>query len=456
MNCHYSCSPTTTMTTTTTTPYDPIAVCEGTCDDNCDKIENHFERNQCLLTCYNHCSTTTTRALTLTTTRPATTTTHPFALCHNNCEIHCAKYQNHDDELNCLTNCITNCIPSTTATTTPSASEVCYRDCNGDCPEYDSICLVACYQGCLVLIPTTAPAYVRTTTTTTTTTSTTTTTTTTSTSTTTTTTTTTSTTTESATEKTQSMGWLELLGLAVLAAVMTVFAVVITFRGENIYRWCRRGCRPKKSKSRGRKIRPASPESSEHQLLDENRELNKIKAQNRRISEAINKINDLENERLREQLRRVERATAVEQPLYAPEYSRAYDQTASRRLMEPRTNSFYRRSRTEFPEEPYREEPYRESVREPVRATRFDQTADRVQRRVRPKPDEESNSRYQNESSRQVKSNLLTDQRRQYSKKKSSADLIQTTETKDDHEIDEPLERKPRKQKQFDSDLSDY
>ena len=453
MDCHYSCSPTTTMTTTTTTPYDPTAACEGSCNNNCDKIENHYQRNHCLLTCYTDCSTTTTKALTTTTMSPTTTTTHPFAMCHMNCETHCAQYKNHDDELNCLTQCFTNCIPTTIVSTTPSASELCYHDCNTDCPEYDSICLVACYHDCLALIPTT----ITTTTTTTVTSTTSTSTTTTSTTTTTTTTTSTSTTTEKPIPEVDAgvaMGWLELLGLAVLAAVMTVIIAALVFRGENIYKWCRRGCRPKKSKSRRVKVRPAdvSPKSSEHQI-DENNELNLIKAENKRIAKAIEKINDQENERLREQLRRVERATA--EPFYPPEYSRAHDsyrresyhQPSSRRFMEPRRD--YRRS--SFADEDYKE------------------------------PAE----RYNNEPSRPVKSNRITDERRQYTKKKSRseenpAEFDREDETNKSQPIEDQLVRgarrlmrklvedqpvrarrkqsldeKPRKPKEPESELSD-
>ena len=437
MNCHYACSPTTAMTTTTTTPYDPIAVCEGSCDTNCDKIEDNFQRNQCLFTCYNDCSTTTTVALTTTTTPPTTTTTHPFAICHDNCETHCAKYENHQDELNCLTNCFTNCIPTTVATTTPSASQICYQDCNTDCPEYDSICLVGCYQNCLVLIPTTTLALLPTTATTTTTSATTTTTTTTTTSTSTSATTTKSTTEDSVeeTDKSVPLGWFEQLGLAVMAAFMTVITVVLFYRGENIYKWCRRGCRPKKSKSRSRKVRPTSPDSSEHLLDEKDRELDLIKAQNKRMSIAINRINDQENERLREQLRRVERVAAVEAPFYPPEYTRAYDQTGRRQLLEPRTNSYQRRSSFNGPDEPYRE----------PRTTRFDKTADPVQRRARPRTDDEPTDRYHNEPARPVKSNLITDQRRQYARKKSTSDLNRKDEG--DQEPDEPLERKVTRKK---------
>ena len=450
MNCHYSCSPTTTMTTTTTTPYDPIAVCEGSCDSNCDTIENHFQRNQCLFTCYNDCSTSTTTALTTTTTPPITTTTHPFAICHDNCEVHCAKYKNHEDELICLSECFTNCIPTTTATTTPSASEICYADCNSDCPEYDSICLVACYQECLVLIPTTTPALLPTTATTTTTSATTTSTTTTMTTSTSTSTssTTTSLTTEKTvqeTEKSIPLGWLEQLGLAVMAAVMTVITVVLFYRGENIYKWCRRGCRPKKSKSRSRKIRHASPDSSEHLLDEKDHELNLIKAQNKRMSIAINKINDQENERLREQLRRVERVAAVEAPFYPPEYTRTYDQTGRRQFLEPRTNSYPRRTSLNDRDEYYREA---------TRTTRFDKTVDPVQRRDRTRADEETTERYHNEPARPVKSNLITDQRRQYARKKSTSDLNRKDET--DQEPDEQPERKvTRKKKDPYNDFSE-
>ena len=120
------------------------------------------------------------------------------------------------------------------------------------------------------------------------------------------------------------------------------------------------------SKSRRVKVRPAdvSPKSSEHQI-DENNELNLIKAENKRIAKAIEKINDQENERLREQLRRVERATAG--PFYAPEYSRAHDSyrresyypTTSRRLMDPRREPYYRTSFTGADEHHTADEDYR-------------------------------------------------------------------------------------------------
>ena len=448
MDCHYTCSPTTTMTTTTTTPYDPIAACEGSCAINCGEIENHYQRNHCLLICYTDCSATTTKALTTTTMAPTTTTTHPFAMCHTNCETHCAQYKNHDDELNCLTHCFTNCIPTTITTTTPSASELCYHDCNTDCPEYDSMCLVACYHDCLALIPTTS-----TTTTTTTTSTTSTSTITTSTTTRTTTSTTTSTTISTATEEPVpevdadvAMGWLELLGLAVLAAVMTVVLAVLVFRGENIYKWCRRGCRPKKSRSRRVKVKPAdvSPKSSEH-LIDENHELNSIKAENKRIVKAIEKINDQENERLREQLRRVERATA--EPIYPPEYSRAYDSyrresyypPSSRRLMDPRREPFYRSSFTGADEHDTADEDYKEPLRaarfveqeRPIRQRReFDQAA----RRVQPE-------RYNKEPSKPVKSNRITDERRQYARKKSKTGLNAVNDEFDRE--DETAQRRP-------------
>jgi len=259
------------------------------------------------------------------------------------------------------------------------------------------------------------------------------------------------------------MSWFELLGLAVLAAVITVIVSILFFRGAYIYKWCRRGCRPKKSKSR-RKVRPVAPSvnSSEH-LLDENNELNLIKAENKRISKAIDKINEQENERLREQLRKIERAKDVE-PLYASEYPRVHDsfhQPGPRRLIEPRRDPYLRRSSFVETDDHYKE---------PMRPTRFTEQ----ERPVRKNREIEQAERFNNQPSKPVKSNLITDQRRKYARKKSTTgvrladeefDRVDETDQRQHNEdqsntvrgsINQPLDRKTYKPKEPESDLSDY
>ena len=221
--------------------------------------------------------------------------------------------------------------------------------------------------------------------------------------------------------------------------------------------------------------------------------MNLIKAENKRIAKAIEKINDQENERLREQLRRAERATA--EPFYAPEYSRAHDsyrresyhgQPGPRRLMEPRKEPYYRRSSFADLEHSRPDEYYRE----PMRAPRFAEQ----ERTVREKREVEPVERYNIEPSRPVKSNRITDDRRQYARKKSNAGVNREEEEFDrqdetthrrpieDQPVrgarrpveseanqrrpieDQPVrgsqkqssDRKPRKPKEPESDLSDY